>query len=101
MPRWKREIGRGSWIRTNDLQYPKLPRYQAALYPDNPRKRQETSGYTLQAAPARSKLPPQWPLNSGLDTRSPGAIPYFCAVPAITSSTPLARPPEAMIRVDS
>jgi hypothetical protein len=26
--------GRGSWIRTNDLQYPKLPRYQAALYPD-------------------------------------------------------------------
>ena len=27
-------IGRGSWIRTNDLQYPKLPRYQAALYPD-------------------------------------------------------------------
>jgi hypothetical protein len=28
------KIGRGSWIRTNDLQYPKLPRYQAALYPD-------------------------------------------------------------------
>src|ERR1700726_1485721 len=28
-------VGRGSWIRTNDLQYPKLPRYQAALYPDN------------------------------------------------------------------
>src|SRR5712675_762879 len=28
--------GRGSWIRTNDLQYPKLPRYQAALYPDVP-----------------------------------------------------------------
>src|SRR5882762_6088757 len=27
-------FGRGSWIRTNDLQYPKLPRYQAALYPD-------------------------------------------------------------------
>ena len=27
-------IGRGSWIRTNDLQYPKLPRYQAALYPE-------------------------------------------------------------------
>ena len=25
---------RGSWIRTNDLQYPKLPRYQAALYPE-------------------------------------------------------------------
>ena len=29
-----RMVGRGSWIRTNDLQYPKLPRYQAALYPD-------------------------------------------------------------------
>jgi hypothetical protein len=28
-------LGRGSWIRTNDLQYPKLPRYQAALYPDH------------------------------------------------------------------
>ena len=28
--------GRGSWIRTNDLQYPKLPRYQAALYPEYP-----------------------------------------------------------------
>src|SRR6267154_5545986 len=27
-------FGRGSWIRTNDLQYPKLTRYQAALYPD-------------------------------------------------------------------
>jgi hypothetical protein len=42
--------GRGSWIRTNDLQYPKLPRYQAALYPDDPRKRR---GYTLKVAPAR------------------------------------------------
>jgi hypothetical protein len=31
-------IGRGSWIRTNDLQYPKLPRYQAALYPETIRK---------------------------------------------------------------
>lgn len=29
-------VGRGSWIRTNDLQYPKLPRYQAALYPEYP-----------------------------------------------------------------
>ena len=32
----QRLIGRGSWIRTNDLQYPKLPRYQAALYPEYP-----------------------------------------------------------------
>ena len=31
---FKGVCGRGSWIRTNDLQYPKLPRYQAALYPD-------------------------------------------------------------------
>jgi hypothetical protein len=29
-----KQYGRGSWIRTNDLQYPKLPRYQAALYPE-------------------------------------------------------------------
>jgi hypothetical protein len=26
-------VGRGSRIRTGDLQYPKLPRYQTALYP--------------------------------------------------------------------
>jgi hypothetical protein len=32
--RFNEVLGRGSWIRTNDLQYPKLPRYQAALYPD-------------------------------------------------------------------
>src|SRR5262245_52376103 len=38
--------GRGSWIRTNDLQYPKLPRYQAALYPDGKRE--------LHASPAAS-----------------------------------------------
>src|SRR5262245_16450569 len=40
-------FGRGSWIRTNDLQYPKLPRYQAALYPDFRRE--------LHASPAASK----------------------------------------------
>ena len=34
--------GRGSWIRTNDLQYPKLPRYQAALYPECPASRVDT-----------------------------------------------------------
>ena len=44
--------GRGSWIRTNDLQYPKLPRYQAALYPDISEK---PCGYTLQPAPARRR----------------------------------------------
>ena len=44
--------GRGSWIRTNDLQYPKLPRYQAALYPEGQRK---GSRYTLAALPARRR----------------------------------------------
>src|SRR3981081_1415926 len=41
---------------------------------------------STHAAPAASKAgsrPPQWPLNSGCPTRSPGAIPYFFAVPAI------------------
>ena len=33
--RESKAFGRGSWIRTNDLQYPKLPRYQAALYPEH------------------------------------------------------------------
>jgi hypothetical protein len=42
--------GRGSWIRTNDLQYPKLPRYQAALYPDYLGNDVDT---TLKAGPAR------------------------------------------------
>src|ERR1700692_658821 len=43
--------GRGSWIRTNDLQYPKLPRYQAALYPVYPFGKPRR--YTLQVRPAR------------------------------------------------
>jgi len=29
------DVGRGSRIRTCDLKYPKLPRYQAALYPES------------------------------------------------------------------
>ena len=85
-----------------DLQYPKLPRYQAALYPDvRP---------SIHANPAASKATREtgsqfcgtayFPLNSGCATRSPGAIPYFRAVPPITSSTPLAGPPDEMIRVD-
>lgn len=41
--------GRGSWIRTNDLQYPKLPRYQAALYPDA----------LMARRPTRSRRPQQ------------------------------------------
>ena len=39
-------------------------------------------------------------LKNGCATRSPGAIPYFLAVPPITSSTPFASPPDAMILVD-
>ena len=52
-PAWHQTVdfvGRGSWIRTNDLQYPKLPRYQAALYPDG---LSERCRYTLQTGPAR------------------------------------------------
>src|ERR1700687_3412608 len=89
--------GRGSWIRTNDLQYPKLPRYQAALYPDYLGNDLDTRLRHCQQGGSR---PTQWPLNSGCATRSPGSIPYFFAVPAITSSTPFASPPDAMMLVD-
>ena len=58
--------------------------------------------YTLQAAASKAiSGPTQRRLNRGWATRSPGAMPYFCAVPAITSSTPLASPPEEMIFVDN
>jgi hypothetical protein len=90
-------FGRGSWIRTNDLQYPKLPRYQAALYPDN----LGTTSIHAKGSTSKALRPLHQRLNSGWATRSPGAIPYFCAVPAITSSTPFANPPEGMILVDS
>src|SRR5579871_2355275 len=64
--RTPRCIGRGSWIRTNDLQYPKLPRYQAALYPDLLENRR----YTLDASPARPvPLRPAPLLLSGLEQR--------------------------------
>jgi hypothetical protein len=53
-------FGRGSWIRTNDLQYPKLPRYQAALYPVltmvDTRLRRPQQG--MAAQPAWSTEPP-------------------------------------------
>src|SRR5208282_2664210 len=42
--------GRGSRIRTCDLQYPKLPRYQAALYPAR-----RVVGYMFRRLPARRK----------------------------------------------
>jgi hypothetical protein len=45
-------FGRGSWIRTNDLQYPKLPRYQAALYPDFPREEVDTRSERSQQGTA-------------------------------------------------
>src|SRR5581483_11284989 len=87
--------------------------------------------YTLKPAPARRDAPPtalkrqsgqrynvltmRWNeparrsvrcrsylvLNKGWATRSPGWIPYFCAVPAITSSTPFASPLDGMILVDN
>src|ERR1700681_1866962 len=91
-------IGRGSWIRTNDLQYPKLPRYQAALYPDYLEIRY--LGTRLKRCQQGGSRAFQRPPKSGCATRSPGAIPYFFAVPAITSSTPFASPPDGMILVD-
>src|SRR5712671_535299 len=91
-------FGRGSWIRTNDLQYPKLPRYQAALYPDRLGNDVVTRLRRRQQGGLRSS---HLRLNRGWATRSPGAMPYFCAVPAITSSTPFAGPPDEMILVDS
>jgi hypothetical protein len=62
-------IGRGSWIRTNDLQYPKLPRYQAALYPDlwdrdvdtRSQRRQQDGAGTIPAR-ANTHGPPEPPI---------------------------------------
>src|SRR6476660_7291757 len=92
-------VGRDSWIRTNDLQYPKLPRYQAALYPEYPLGNDVDT--RLAPRPASRQRPFHRPLKSGCATRSPGSIPHFFAVPAITSSTPFAGPPDGMISVDS
>jgi hypothetical protein len=50
MRKLKPLAGRGSRIRTCDLQYPKLPRYQAALYP-GPASR------WIHVSPALSKAP--------------------------------------------
>ncbi|BAM89763.1 hypothetical protein S58_37710 [Bradyrhizobium oligotrophicum S58] len=49
------ENGRGSWIRTNDLQYPKLPRYQAALYPDIFKRTDVLEAPSLHGRGLRSK----------------------------------------------
>src|SRR5882672_4477647 len=51
--------GRGSRIRTCDLKYPKLPRYQAALYPARPLCHAPLSvadGYTVRFGPASHGL---------------------------------------------
>src|ERR1700732_5532465 len=53
-PNGPKIFGRGSWIRTNDLQYPKLPRYQAALYPDFPREDVDTRSERWQQGTAIS-----------------------------------------------
>src|SRR6266436_6270238 len=45
-------FGDYSWLRTNDLQYPKLPRYQAALYPDVPGDGFDTRSRRLQQGAA-------------------------------------------------
>jgi hypothetical protein len=55
-------VGRGSWIRTNDLQYPKLPRYQAALYPDHWECDVDTrSGRPQQGAAGAKSQGKTWP----------------------------------------
>src|SRR6266566_5236824 len=87
-----RRPGRGGRIRTGDLEYPKLPRYQAALRPARRGGRPIRPGvdYTLLIEPASKAVAAQRPPNQGWATRSPGAIPSLRAVPAMTSSTPRA-----------
>ena len=63
-------FGRGSWIRTNDLQYPKLPRYQAALYPDDLGNDVDTRLKPCQQGAAAASMAIKEPMSyavSGLD----------------------------------
>ena len=102
--------GRGSRIRTCDLQYPKLPRYQAALYPV---AHVAAVGYMFRRLPARRpaaaaqyvQINRPWRrhyfLNMAPATLSPGAIPSLRAVPPITSSTARTGPPEGTRRSES
>jgi hypothetical protein len=60
----KRRVGRGSRIRTGDLQYPKLPRYQTALYPAGSRNR-------IAVSPDASKPPNALRLLAACDNRTP------------------------------
>jgi hypothetical protein len=99
--------GRGSRIRTCDLQYPKLPRYQAALYPA---PLSVAVGYMFHRPPARRPMPAVGSPQSGTGryflkkapaTRSPGAMPSLRAVPPMTSSTARTGPPDGMRRSES
>lgn len=78
--RLQRAGGRGSRIRTCDLKYPKLPRYQAALYPD-------CAAVSLAWAALPDKPSDRQGLKRECRTRSPGFSPIFRAKPALTSST--------------
>jgi hypothetical protein len=102
--------GRGSRIRTCDLEYPKLPRYQTALYPARTSTYLETPRKPRHSVVVDTRFP--WHRQCavlrqrqrrkiGEAIRSPGSIPSFLAVPAATSSTARTGPPEGMILRDS
>src|SRR5882672_12048118 len=67
-------LGRGSWIRTNDLQYPKLPRYQAALYPDLLGSDVDT---TPEPQPTRRKASPSAAVEQRMGHPVAGRDPVF------------------------
>ena len=94
-------LGRGSRIRTGDLQYPKLPRYQAALYPDDePAAGIHSSSFASKPWQAGAWRDDQR-RNIGCATRSPGARPSLRDVPAITSSTARTGLPDEIVRSDN
>src|SRR5216684_4178291 len=103
-PSWDRPAGgRGTRIRTGDLEYPKLPRYQTALCPAGCARTCAGSIHgSLGASKAHGEVQARRRAhrNHGWATRSPAAIPYFFAVPPITSSTARTGPPDGMMQVD-
>ena len=81
-----RRRGRGSRIRTCDLKYPKLPRYQAALYPARRgaivRRFRWRERYTVRFGPAsptaNGEFAQPMPVVSGLAGRPAGLRPPSC-----------------------
>ncbi len=123
-----RDVGRGSRIRTCDLKYPKLPRYQTALYPawrhcpcphrafaiTRPCREQVCPLYhgSFRLFHGRARPRQHWPctvkpdavfyylLKRGWRTLSPIFTPILAIVPALTSRTPKAGALEGMIFSD-